>query len=304
MRPTRKVALGFATAALLAGTAACGDSEETTDGSSGNGGGRSAGSPFEAVSAAAETTREVTSARFEATMSSPAQAGGDVEMSGAMSWDPELAMDLTMTGEALAADPSVPQEVDVVWVDGVMYMHMGQEFAAEFDGRGWMAMDLMSLAEETGDPAVADSMSFGLDSANQDPAQQLGLLLEAPEIQLVGEETLDGVGTTRYQGTISVEDAIERDGGTEALLTDEERDQLVEAMNSQGIESYDLDVWVDENDYPVQIHQSFDTDAGPVEYEVRYSDYGTDVSAEAPPAETVVDFMELLEQLESGMAQG
>ncbi|WP_049572454.1 hypothetical protein [Streptomyces sp. SBT349] len=306
MRPTQKVAVCFATVALLASTAACGgsDSAETTDGDNSEADGPgSSSSAFEAVSAAAETTQEVTSANFEATMSSPEEAGGNLEMSGAMSWDPELAMDLTMTGEALAMSPGMGGETSVLWVDDVMYLDMGEEFAAEFDGRNWMAMDLMSIAEETGDPAVADSMSFGLDSTNQDPAQQLALLLQAPEIELVGEETLDGVETTHYRGTISVEDALERNGADD-LLTDEERQQLTDVMEAQGIDSYHLEVWVDGDDYPVQINQSFDSAAGPVEYEVRYSDYGAEVTAEAPPSGAVVDFMEILEEFQAGMGAG
>ncbi|MDT0346068.1 hypothetical protein [Streptomyces litchfieldiae] len=303
MRSPGRVALGAATAVLLAGTAACGGSESGSPFDSRGGDTAPGGDAFEAVAAAAETTQEVTSANFEAVMSSPQSAGGDLEMTGSMSWEPELAMDLTMSGDGLAAAPGMPAEVSVRWVDDVMYMDMGEDFAAEFEGRNWMAMDLMALAQETGDEAVADAMSFGLDSANQDPAQQLALLLESPEIELVGEETLDGVEVSHYRGTISTEDALENGGGA-GLLTEEERRRLADAMGEQGIESYHLDVWVDENDLPVRINQSYDTDSGPVEYEVRYSDFGADVTVEAPPAGSVLDFMDLMGELESGMDLG
>ncbi len=301
MPSTGKVALGVVTAALLAGTAACGSSgsEGPVDGR----GEDSGGAAFDAVAAAAETTREVTSARFTAEMRSPQSMGGNVEMTGAMTWESELAMDLTVGGEALAAEPGMPEETAVVWADDVMYVELGEQFATEFDGRSWMAMDLMALAEETGDEAIADTMSFGLDSANQDPAQQLALLLESPEIELVGEETLDGAEVSHYRGTISTEDALESNGGAD-FLTEEERRQLVDAMGEQGIDSYHLDVWVGEDDLPVQIHQSYDTGVGPVEYEVRYSDFGTDVTVETPPADATVDFMELLDELQTGMELG
>ncbi|MGK5529117.1 hypothetical protein [Streptomyces sp. URMC 129] len=303
MRPIRKAALGAAGVALLAATAACGDSGsgEATDRS--GEGGTSVRAAFDAVAAAAETTQETTSARFEAVMRSPQSAGGELEMSGAMAWAPELAMDLTMTGEGLAADPSIPAELAVVWVDNVMYMNMGEEFGSEFDGRDWISLDLTALAEESGDEAVADALSFGLDEANQDPAQQLALLLESPEIEVVGEETLDGVEVTHYQGTISVEDAMESNGSAD-FLTEEERRQLIDVMEDQGIESYDIEVWVDENDFPVQIHQSYDTTMGPVEYEVRYSDFGSGVDVTAPPADSVVDFAELLQEFGTGMGLG
>lgn len=140
MRPIRKAALGAVGVALLAATAACGDSgsgEAAERAPEENG--SSVRAAFDAVAAAAETTQETTSARFEAVMRSPQSAGGDLEMSGAMSWAPELAMDITMTGEGLAADPAIPEEIAVVWVDDVMYMDMGDAFGGEFQGRDWIS---------------------------------------------------------------------------------------------------------------------------------------------------------------------
>ncbi|UCM89851.1 LolA-like protein [Streptomyces marincola] len=297
MPSTRKVALGAATAALLAGSAACGDA-----GGSGDGGGGQGSAAFDAVSLAAETTREVTSAEFVATMRAPESMGGDMEMTGSMAWESELAMDLMVSGSALEADPAAPEEVPVVWVDDVMYMDLGEAFAAGSGGRTWVSFDPMALAEEIGDESVAGTMSFGLDSANQDPAQQLALLLESPEIELVGEETLDGAEVSHYRGTITTEDAL-GSGGAD-FLTEEERARLVDAMSEQGIDDYHLDVWVDENDLPVRIHQTYSTDQGPVEYEVAYRDFGTEVAVETPPAEETIDFMQLLQQLRTGLEQG
>ncbi|MDT0308071.1 hypothetical protein RM780_14015 [Streptomyces sp. DSM 44917] len=287
MRCARTAALTLTAAALVAGTAACSGSGD--DGRPAGG-----GSAFEAVQAAAESTADTTSARVDAVMTMPPAAGGTVEMAGAMSWDPELAMELTMSGDAMAADPSMPEETTVVWADDVMYMQMGEEFAAQYQGRGWLGMNLTELAEETGNPALGDAMSMGLDEANQDPAQQLAILLQSPEIELVGEERLeDGTRTSHYRGTIAVDDALENNGAAD-LLSEGERQELADMMRQQGIEAYDIDVWVDGNDFPVQIHQAYDTHQGPVSYEARYSDFGTEVSAEAPPAGEVVDIMELL----------
>lgn len=92
--------------------------------------------------------------------------------------------------------------------------------------------------------------------------------------------------------------------GSADFLTEEERERLIEVMREQGIESYDVEVWVDGNDFPVQIHQTYDTSMGPVEYEVRYSDFGTGVDVAAPPADSVVDFGELLQELEEGLGLG
>ncbi|MDT0267735.1 hypothetical protein RM844_15735 [Streptomyces sp. DSM 44915] len=300
MRSRYRLLTGIAGVALLAGTAACG-SEDGSD-AEGRGGERNGSDVTDisaALQAAAETTAGMNSARFEGEMTAPAAAGGSMTMTGVMSWQPALAMEMNITSDELAGTPGAPEEMVVRWVDNVMFMNMGPEFQAEMDGREWLSMDLNAIAEESGDPAMADAMAMGLESTNQDPAQQIAMLLSAPGIEEVGEESVNGVQTRRFSGTMSVEDALAQDqSGVTELLTEEEQRQLVTAMEQQGIESYDIDVWIDGSDLPVQIRQAYDTAEGPVEYEVRYSDFNTDVSVEEPAANTVLDFMELLAEFQ------
>ncbi|MGP4113254.1 hypothetical protein ACTWP5_20355 [Streptomyces sp. 4N509B] len=303
----RAVLAGAAVAALAVGTAACGGSESGRfgmDQAPERGGDQAA--PVRALTAAAESTEEITSADFHATTSAPAAAGGDVSVSGSISWEDEVAMELTVDGEQLGAAGGVagmPAEVGVVWLDGVMYMDMGEAFADSFDGRSWMRMDLMGIVEETGDEDLADAMAHGMEQANQDPAEQVALLLQSPEIEHVGEETLDGAPVDHYRGTITVEDALANGAGG-AGLSEAERQQLTDTMRELGVDAYELDIWVNEDDFPIRTLQSYDTADGPVESEVTYSNLGTDVTVAAPPADSVIDFMEILGSLESGMVSG
>jgi hypothetical protein len=312
MRPSLKAVLTGATIALLAtGTTACGGSDSGSSGrpdadnaQNAGGFGGDAVQAVQALVVAAETTEEITSADFEAVTTSPGSGGEEVEISGSLSWGENLAMEMTMSGDQLALGgnaAAAPEEVSVVWLDGVMYMDMGPEFATEFGGREWMRMDLMDIAEQTGDEELTGAMSQGLDQGNQDPAQQMALLLESPDIDLVGEETLNGSPVDHYQGTISIEDALESGDGGADLLTERQRDEIIDTMRELDVDSYDIDVWVDENDFPVRIRQSYDTGMGPVESEVTYSNLGTEVSVAAPPAEDTLDFMDLLGEMESGM---
>jgi hypothetical protein len=282
MRPTARILpAAVATAALLAATAACAGSAEPRDpaadpagSQAGSGADPASPAAAEAVRAAAESTEEITSADFDAVVSSPDAAGGEVTMTGSLSWADELAMDVTLDGEATA--PGMPDEVSAVWLDGVMYPEMGEDFGAGFDGRDWLRMDLANIARETGDESLVDVMSFGLERADQDPREQLDLLLGSPDLERLGEETLDGATVEHYRGTIAPEDA------------------------PSGTEEYLIDVWVDEDDFPVRIRQSYETDEGPVESEVTYRDLGTEVAVEPPPEDSVIDFMDLLGAMESG----
>ncbi|WP_147472625.1 LolA-like protein [Streptomyces triticirhizae] len=302
MRFAFRMLTGVAGVALLAGTAACG-SEDGSPESRATAEERSGQDASAALQAAAETTSEMRSARFEGEMTAPASAGGQTTMEGVMSWDSSLTMRMFVSGEELAATPGAPDEIEVRWLDNVMYMHMGTEFGAEMGGPEWLSMDLAAIAEESGDAAMADAMTMGLESAGQDPAQQVAMLLSAPGIEEVGEETVNGVETRHYAGTMSVEDAVAGDqSGLTEVLTEEEVEQLVATMEQQGIDGYDIDVWIDENDLPVQVRQSYETPEGPVEYEVRYSDFNTEVSVEQPAAELVIDFVELMEELNASLS--
>lgn len=305
MRPVRKALLGMATAVLLVGTAACGGSDSGTSDAKGNegsgddkgGSGTSARSAFEALTAAARSTEEITSADV---VSVTQQAGTETSMSGSLSWADGLEMTAVMTNEEFGAAAGGPGEIEVVWVDGVMYMNLGEEFATETDGRPWMAMDLAGLLEEAGEDALGSVLSSTMDQGAQSPADQVAMLLESEDVEWVAEEELDGATVNHYAGTLAMEDVFELQGTFEGL-SEEERASLLDLLAEQGTEFYELDVWVNEDDFPVKVSQSYDTDMGPFAQETTYSNFGTEVNAEAPPADEVVDFLEMMQMMGAGI---
>ncbi|MGW7293996.1 hypothetical protein ACWGIB_16610 [Streptomyces xiamenensis] len=305
MRPVRKALLGMATAVLLVGTAACGGSDSGTSDAQGNegsgddksGSDTSARSAFEALTAAAQSTEEITSADV---VSVTQQAATETSMSGSLSWADGLEMTAVMTNDAFGAAAGGPGEVEVVWVDGVMYMNLGEEFATETDGRSWMAMDLAGLMEEAGEDALGSVLSSTMDQGAQSPADQVAMLLESEDVEWVAEEELDGATVNHYAGTLAMEDVFELQGTFEGL-GEEERTALLDLLAEQGTEFYELDVWVNEDDFPVKVSQSYDTDMGPFAQETTYSNFGTEVNAEAPPADEVVDFLEMMQMMGAGV---
>ncbi|MFI9464868.1 hypothetical protein [Streptomyces xiamenensis] len=305
MRPVRKALLGMATAVLLAGTAACGGSDSGTSDARGNegsgddrsGSDTSARSAFEALTAAAQSTEEITSADV---VSVTQQAGTETSMSGSLSWADGLEMTAVMTNDMFGAAAGGPGEIEVVWVDGVMYMNLGEEFATETDGRSWMAMDLAGLLEEAGEDALGSVLSSTMDQGAQSPADQVAMLLESEDVEWVAEEELDGATVNHYAGTLAMEDVFELQGTFEGL-GEEERAALLDLLAEQGTEFYELDVWVNEDDFPVKVSQSYDTEMGPFAQETTYSNFGTEVNAEAPPADEVVDFLEMMQMMGAGI---
>ncbi|HZG04628.1 MAG TPA: hypothetical protein VE546_13835 [Streptomyces sp.] len=291
MRLIRKAALGAT--ALTAAVALSGCSGGGSDKAAGE---RNAEprSIVQALRAVAKKTDEARTAKVEMTMSMPGAAGGEMKMSGVTGWNPTV-MDVTATGSALAQDGG-PGEMRMLWVDNVMYMQVDEESAESFGGKPWLKMDLQAMAEKSGDENLVKSMTGGLQDMNQDPAQQMGLLLDSPNIKRVGKETIDGVATEHYSGTLTMKEALEANSSTD-FLTEEERKELLDGMEKSGVKGFDIEVWVDERDYPAKIDMTMDSPEGTMTISQRYSDYGTPVSVKAPPAGETTDLMEMFEEL-------
>ncbi|MCX4665084.1 hypothetical protein OG453_00075 [Streptomyces sp. NBC_01381] len=294
----------LATALLCTGAVACqgSDGGKKTKGA-GSGETQSRSQVTEVITAAYKKTSAAKSAKVEMTMSMPSKmdGGGTMKMSGVMGWDPTV-MDMTMTGSALTAgDPDAPEKVRMLWRDNVMYMDMGEAAAKGMgmgmDGKRWMKMDLNAIAEQAGDPKLAKQMTGGLDSMNQDPAQQLALLLDSPNLKHVGSAKVDGVQTQRYKGRLTVKEMMESNEGLDDVLSKSERDELFKGIEKSGIKGYDTEVWVNEDDYPVRMDIDVKSPEGTMKTSQKFSDYGAAAKVTAPPAKETFDLMEMFKEL-------
>ncbi|MGY0069145.1 hypothetical protein ACWZEH_20640 [Streptomyces sp. QTS137] len=272
----------------------------------------SRGEAAEVLQTAFKKTAEAKSAKVRMTMSVPAGAqgmgdmmgiagDGTMEMTGVQGWDPAV-MDLTIKGSGPGeTDPGAPSGTRMIMLDNVMYADMGAEQAAEMDGKRWMKLDFQAIAEEAGSAELQKQMTGSLESMNQDPARQLALLLESPNLKHVGPQKADGVQAQHYKGTLTFEEMIKGDESLD-LLSEEEREELVANAEKAGVKGYDTEVWVNEDDYPVKMVFGVESDEGTVEITTHYSDYGAQAEVEAPPAKETVDLFEMLQGLEEGLA--
>ncbi|MFE2277126.1 hypothetical protein ACFXAE_07640 [Streptomyces sp. NPDC059454] len=301
MAAWKRAGVCLTAAAVVVGVAGCQD---------GDGGGKkkaadSAGSEVQTqnemtkvLQAAFKNTSEAKSSKVRMTMTMPAavDGGGTMELSGVQGWDPAV-MDVTMKGSALTAgDPDAPERVRMIMLDNVMYMDMGAKQAAEMDGKRWMKMDFAAIAEASGDAEIQKQMTSGLENMNQDPAKQLALLLESPNLTHVGPEKVDGVQTQHYKGTLSFDEMIEANESFD-LLSEKEREELTANAEKTGLKGYDTEFWVNEDNYPVRMVVGMKTPQGTMNMTADYSDYGAAAEVEAPPAAETLDLMEMLGEL-------
>ncbi|MDH2389590.1 hypothetical protein QCN29_12435 [Streptomyces sp. HNM0663] len=304
MSAWRRAGVSLTAAVVVAGVAGCqggGDKKAANEPVD-----SSRGSVTKVITAAYKKTAEAKSAKVRMTISVPAGVdgakGGEMEMSGVLGWDPTL-MDITVKGEALTAAPDAPEQMRMVWLDNAMYMDMGSEQAAKMDGKQWLKLDIAAAAEASGDEAMQKQLTAQLENMNQDPAKQLALLLDSPNLEHVGPEKIDGTDTQHYKGTLTVEEMLKSNNSL-SVLGDEEREELLAKMKEQGAEEYDTQVWVNEDGYPVRMDLGVDTPQGTMKITADYSDYGAKAEVQAPPAEETFDLFQELKKLGEGMREG
>ncbi|MEU5215519.1 hypothetical protein AB0G79_04875 [Streptomyces sp. NPDC020807] len=261
------------------------------------------------ITAAYEKTSAAKAAKVKMTMSMEGAGAdsGTAVMTGVQGWDP-AAMDFTMKGSALAgagagAGADMPEQMRVVMLDQVMYIDMGTKLAAEMDGKRWMKLDLKAAGELAGDKGLQKQLTGGLDNMNQDPAQQLALLLDSPDVKHVGSEKINGMETQHYKGTLTLEQMLKANE-TSKLLSKEDHAELTESMKKAGFKGYDTELWVNEDGYPARMDIDMTMAEGKMKLTADYSDYGTKAAVQAPPAEDTVDLFEMLKGLGGAGAQG
>ncbi|MFE5794706.1 hypothetical protein ACFQ8C_19295 [Streptomyces sp. NPDC056503] len=295
----KRAGVALSAAALVAGLAGCNDGDAKAGGKAGSG----LGDPLQVLTAAFEKTSAAKTAKVEMTMSMEGVGAesGTMEITGTMGWSPSVA-DFTMKGSMLSAgNPEAPEQMRMLMLDNVMYMDMGEKQAAQMDGKRWMKLDLKAAAEASGDKALQKQMTGGLDNMNQDPAQQLALLLDSPDLKHVGAEKVNGMETQHYKGTLTFEQMLKANESAK-LLSKEEHDKLIENVRKTGLKGYDTEVWVNEDGYPARMDIGMEMAEGTVQIRADYSDYGTKAAVEAPPASETVDLFKMLQ--EAGGAAG
>lgn len=312
----KRAGVAIVATAVVTGVAGCQDGDAKSAGqTAGQAAGKGVGDVTEALTAAFKKTSEAKAAKFRMTIETTgagagAGAGaGTMTMTGVQGWDPTV-LDVTMSGGALAGagagggQAGMPDKIHMLMRDDVMYMDMGDKLKKDFDGKRWMKMDFGAMAEESGDASLK-AMTANMSGTNQDPAQQLALLLEAPGIKHIGPEKVEGVDTEHYKGSVTFEQMMNSNKNLDHLSA-KDRQALVDSMKKAGVKGYDTELWVDKEGYPAKMLVGIQTAQGAMKLTAFYSDYGTKAAVTPPPAGDTLDFVQMMKDLGTGAgaAQG
>ncbi|MFB7652102.1 MULTISPECIES: DUF1396 domain-containing protein [unclassified Streptomyces] len=281
MKTSVRVPVGASVAALLlaAGAVGCsGGTEESPE-----------MTPAAAVAKAAKNTEDIDSIRYRMTGRAPEE--GRVKAEAQMQLKPELAMSMKMT----ALDQGAGASAEIRLVDKAMYIGGGAEAAKEMDGKSWMKFDLSALGAEGEELDQLGSAS----QADKNPAAESTFLTGAEDVEKVGTETVDGVKTTHYKGTVTVAD-LEKSLADEDKATREKRQKSLEQYEKMGVDKLTMDLWIDGDDHTKQFRMRGEADKGPLDMTFTFLGFNEPVKVSAPPAKDTMDLAEMMKESQQG----
>ncbi|MFG2128314.1 DUF1396 domain-containing protein [Streptomyces sp. NPDC048751] len=276
-RPVRARTAGAGLAVLLlaAGATGCGSEESP------------AMSPAAAVAKAAKKTEAISSLRYE--MSGEIPGEGHVEAEAAMRVKPPaMSMKIHMPD-----DPEVKGTVEMRIIGKALYIG-GDAAAREMDGKSWMKLGASELG---GAEKGLNSDAKGLAQADRNPTSEVAFLSGAKDVEEVGAETIDGVKTTHYKGTVTLDDIRDSFKGKDKA-TRERREKSMKQYEDMGVDSFVMDMWVDGDDHTKRFRMRGDADKGKLDMTLTFLDLNKPVTITAPPAKDTMDLAEMMKDLD------
>ncbi|WP_030145439.1 hypothetical protein [Streptomyces violaceorubidus] len=282
MKTSVRMPVGAGLAALLLAAGAVGCSKDDTASESPE------MTPAAAVAKAAKNSEEINSLRYRMTGKVPEE--GRVKAEAQMQIKPTLAMSMKMT----ALDQGADGTAEIRLVDKAMYIGGGPEAAKEMDGKSWIKFDLSAMG--AGDEL---NQLGGASQADKNPATESTFLTGAKDVEKVGTETVDGVKTTHYKGTVALAD-LEKSLGDEDKATREKRQKSLEQYDKMGLDKLTMDMWVDGDDQTKQFRMRGDADKGPLDMTITFLGFNEPVKVTAPPAAETADLGEMMKGAQQG----
>lgn len=277
-RTSFRVAGALLTGAVLCGTAACTASKGTSADRSAPESFRAA--PVAALQKAVNKGARLNSASYRLSGRVPGQ--GTIEGKVSFSLRPRVAdmrMKASMGGKA--------HEFSVRLVGDSVYLGGGSDTAAERDGKHWIKFAMKGKG--------AGGLGGMQQQADQDPAAQASLLPQSEDVKKVGAETVDGVRTTHYAGTVDVAELL-RQQMPKSAMDAARRKKAIEQYGQLGVRKLRLDIWIGPDDRTVKFRERAQAAQGPLDLTIWFSDVNKPVTVQAPPASDTVDLEQKLKE--------
>lgn len=236
------------------------------------------------IQAAATTTAQQSSMQVRGAMTmdlgaiSGAGTGSmNATFAAVMQTKPLLAR-MTMSGLAVAGQ-SVG-DVSALITPDAMFMKMPMLSARL--GKPWIEMKFSDMQAASG----FDIKQLISQAQQMQPAQYIKQLAASGDVEAVGSETVNGVETTHYTGTVSVEEQLSHFSGAV-------RSTMQSVIATTGWTGARIDVWLDGEGLVRRMHSASVGGQGSMSMAMDVLAYGVPVNVTPPPASQVADLGQL-----------
>lgn len=153
----------------------------------------------------------------------------------------------------------------------------------------WVSMDISETA-----PGFESLLA--LSEGQNDPTSSLAYLDGITDAEIVGTESVAGVETTHYHGTVDVGEAFHRLGDDADANA---REALAQAKQLLGDTAMPVDVWIDGDDLLRRMSFQMETTAGAsmafsMEMTMEISEYGIAADLPIPDPDDVTDLTRMI----------
>ncbi|NEA61766.1 DUF1396 domain-containing protein [Streptomyces sp. SID12488] len=242
--------------------------------------------PAAAVAKAAKNVEDITSLSYRMTGKMPEE--GRVKAEAKMRLKPDVAMSMKIT----ALDKGADGTAEIRLVDKALFIGGGAAAAKEMDGKSWIKFDMAALG------AAGESLGAA-GQADKNPAQESTFLTGSKDVKEVGTETVDGVKTTHYKGTVSL-DQFRDSLKSQSKVTREQREKSLEQYEKLGIDKFTMDMWIGADERTKQFRMRGAADKGPLDLTITFDDFNKPVNIAAPAAKDVADLAEMMKGAQAG----
>ncbi|WP_067466575.1 LppX_LprAFG lipoprotein [Actinomadura macra] len=232
----------------------------------------------EALLKSSQKTGQADTFKADLTVTSTGSGGGKVHANGQFRLRPTLKFSAKLD-EFSHGGQSVPgAKGQAIFTDNTLYAKVPQLAQFVSGGKPWVKIDVNQAAKGTG----LDVQDLVNQVQNVDPAGQTKMFTGSKDARRVGTETVDGVKTTHYAGTVTVQDALNRlDAPARAKIS-----KWLPKDSANGKINFDL--WTDGDNLPRKlVSKATGTQGDSGSVTVLYSDYGKSFSVNPPPSDQV-----------------
>lgn len=232
----------------------------------------------QALLKASEKTGKTDTFKADLTVTGTGDGGGKVHADGQFRLRPSLQFSAKLDEFSKNGQTVPGAKGQAIFKDNVLYAKVPQLAQFVSNGKPWVKIDVNQVAQRTG----FDVQSLVSQVQKVDPAEQTKMFTGSKDARRVGTETIDGVKTTHYAGTVTVDDALKQ-------LDAQAREKVQKWLpKDRANGKINFDLWTDGDNLPRKlVSKATGAQGENGTVTVLYSDYGKSFGVNPPPSDQV-----------------